>query len=744
MNFLKIYTILLIINFIPRISSACGGVGLWGPFDEVKFSFLFDPSLVLSSKTDYLVYNNNYNGYYINDENNWTDNLDSWAVFLENKYEISDLKSTIYRDFPFQTFLIELQNLRKKQKKNIDIDDKEESFINYLKLALDVENLLYENYDSWNYYNNVDTSKINDIVELLQLSIKHEKFNFLKERYAYQLIKLFRYNKKYHAAREVYKSYFLNKNSKSFISYWAMDQYAGILRKLGDLTSSNYYFLKVIINSPSKRISAFTSFNITTQEEFDKTENMCSTNKEKIFLYYLRANNRMSLILHEMENVLNTKVFNIDDNLLKHDILKILMTRQINFIDPFSLKDQTNKDYIYKLILFNKKMIKLKKQDVFWELSLSYLYYLNNQLNESEYVLHSMNNLTKEQGLQRNIIKNLLFLKSKDKFNDADEEYLGNLLFTIQDKFDAYKPKNAYYQLHILLKSEISKKSTNQLYKNVFDNGGAGLNPVNYLYYSDLDIINRHLFNINNTKNSALKDYVLKKNYVNIILERKGTLLMRKPENLEQAINIFEMLPDDFRNNYKRFLVNDNPFTVKIKDCIHGYYSNKERRWVPCDDTLDFKWSKLTLSMELLKIRNKAYEDNNPHDYFLLASAYYNMSYFGSSWNAVSHYRPDSFSQNSFIDMQIPLSFYKKVIKLSNDDELIAQSLFMSAKCERNKFIIENNISWSSKKYNREIILSGHRSNFYELQKYKSTNFYKQSIKECSDFSYYSNNYFNK
>ena len=71
-----------------------------------------------------------------------------------------------------------------------------------------------------------------------------------------------------------------------------MDQYAGILRKLGDTTTSNYYFLNVIINSPSKRISAFSSYNVSSQKEFDLLEKMCRTNEEKIFLFFLRANNQ--------------------------------------------------------------------------------------------------------------------------------------------------------------------------------------------------------------------------------------------------------------------------------------------------------------------------------------------------------------------------------------------------------------------------------------------------------------------
>jgi len=734
MNFLKTYIILLIINILPLIANAGSDEDYSG---RDQFHYLFDPSLVLGPESDYLVYYTKYHGYNMQDERNWTDNLESWVVFFEDKYKLSDLKSTIYRDKPFITFLIELQNLREKKQTNINIDNKEESFIGYLRLALDVEHLLYDNYNSWDYYNNVDTTKINNLVSILQLSIKHEKFNFIKERYAYQLIKLLRYNKKYLEASEVYKNHFSYTAGRSVISYWAMDQYAGVLRKLGDTTSSNYYFLKVIINSPSKRISAFSSYNVRSQKEFDMLEKMCRSNEEKIFLFFMRANNRKSLILYEMDNIKNITVNDSNDIILNDNIMKVLMTRQLNQINPYIPRTLKFKEYLEDLISFNKQMISMTKGVAFWELSLSYLLYLNNQNIDSESILNSINNLTEGQELQRYIIKNLNYLKSKDRFNYNEEEYLGSLLFNISSNINSYNDYDysATSEFISLLKNEISKKSTKQFYKDVFDHSGKGLNPVNYLYYSDLNIINQHLLNINNTKNSVLKEYVLQNNYKNIILERKGTLLMRNPDSLEQAINIFEILPDHFINNYPRFSVNHNPFIANIKDCIG--------LWNDCPgNPIDSRWNKLTLSKKLLNIRTRAYRDNSPQDYFLLATAYYNMSYFGSSWNALSHYRTST-KVHGFYDMEIPLGLYNNAITLSNDDELIAESLFMTAKCERNIFFIENydNYYWYPKEYRAEIIRAGYRKNFYKLQKYKHTTFFNQAFNECSDFSYYSNRY---
>ena len=95
--------------------------------------------------------------------------------------------------------------------------------------------------------------------------------------------------------------------------------------------------------------------------------------------------------------------------------------------------------------------------------------------------------------------------------------------------------------------------------------------------------------------------------------------------------------------------------------------------------------------------------------------------------------------------MQIPINLYEKTIKFSNDDELIAKSLFMTSKCERNNFLIENNIDYHyifhPKDYRKEMNRFGYRKNFYKLQRYRHTRFFDEAFRECYDFSYYSNNY---
>ena len=75
--------------------------------------------------------------------------------------------------------------------------------------------------------------------------------------------------------------------------------------------------------------------------------------------------------------------------------------------------------------------------------------------------------------------------------------------------------------LYSILINDISKKSTKLFYNDVFKNS-EDLNPVNFLYYSDLKY-KQTLSNIRNTQNSTLKEYVLQNNYENIILERKDT-----------------------------------------------------------------------------------------------------------------------------------------------------------------------------------------------------------------------------
>ena len=108
---------------------------------------------------------------------------------------------------------------------------------------------------------------------------------------------------------------------------------------------------------------------------------------------------------------------------------------------------------------------------------------------------------------------------------------------------------------------------------------------------------------------------------------------MRNPDSLEKAIDIFESLPDNFINNYHRFLVKNDPFIAKIRDCIG--------MWDDCNEnSRGSNWNKLTLSKELLNIRSEVYQNNNPENYFFIGPCFITICHIlVHLGEPLSHYR---------------------------------------------------------------------------------------------------------
>jgi len=208
-------------------------------------------------------------------ENNSVDlNIKEWSLFLEGKYQEEDLIKTMYRRDGFKGQDLELKDLQSKTSKPRQITQKEKEFIQYLEYALELENYLKTLVpDSWDEKPIAkDPVEQNRMLEKAQRLMAQFKSGFIKERMHYQLIKLHRYYGSYQKVIDIYESYF--KDKKSFISYWAMDQYAGVLRIMKRNAASNYYFSKVYMECPSKRQSAYLSIDIKSEREFADAKNL--------------------------------------------------------------------------------------------------------------------------------------------------------------------------------------------------------------------------------------------------------------------------------------------------------------------------------------------------------------------------------------------------------------------------------------------------------------------------------------
>ena len=111
------------------------------------------------------------------------------------------------------------------------------------------------------------------------------------------------------------------------------------------------------------------------------------------------------------------------------------------------------------------------------------------------------------------------------------------------------------------------------------------------------------------------------------LLEMKATLFLLD-DRINEAITVYLSLPKKMQS--KQIFI--DPFKASIHDVIWYYDYNGNRI------------SKLEFAQELLELKDSIKNDpQNARAYYLLANAYYNVTYFGKSWNLVSYFRSGSY-----------------------------------------------------------------------------------------------------
>jgi len=723
-------------------------------------------------------------------ENNSVDlNIKEWSLFLEGKYQHEDLIKTMYRRDGFKGQDRELKDLQSKVSKPKQIEQKEKEFIQYLDYALELENYLKTLVpDSWN-----EKPVIKDPLQQKRMLAKANKLigqfrsGFTKERMHYQLIKLHRYYGSYEAVIDIYESYF--KDKKSFISYWAMDQYAGVLRIMKRNAASNYYFSKVYMECSSKRQSAYLSIDIKSEREFEDAKNMGASPEELMSLHFIRGMNGKNLGLYDL-----SKITEINQN---SDFARILMSREINRLETFFLNNnetyypsyghegmeklvnqKTEGKYLERLIALNDNLLQNDNKSQFWHLSMAYLYFLNGDYDKSAIMANQIHGLTENDQVQLDILNVLLYVKTRPILSVEDQNKVGEQLYKINKGevyYNFFQSREFSFSLNEYLFDEISTRSDvkdNAFLTLIF----GGRTIYNDLYMGDrkyyreplenvtITYLDKVLMDLNRTPQSKLVEYAssnyFSKGYyrsasdVNIvkfddvrffIRELRAVLMMRNPDRLEEAASEFNKIPFEIKSQISNTKTSVNPFTFYIKDPYFEDYGYDYENSVPDE----MKFTRTKVANSLLRLYSKAKRKNSAEDYFKLGLAYYNMSYYGVSWKLMGNFRSSS-GLNGFYDMTVSKQFFDRALNIGSlNREMTAKALFMLARCDQNRYcegseIRDNYTSYSGvykdyfDQFQSGIRSSGFRKDFEVLKnQYSNTKFYQEMIKECKYFDYY-------
>lgn len=756
MNYFKKYLLLLISMFCSMKSFEC--------FEEYYSFGLFDKYLIFHEGND----NEYYNAWIYNDEinkssNEKSENLHSWASYLDQVYTIEDLDVFIYRKNPnsFKSTSAEMTWLQSRRKKTPKNSTKENLFVEYISYALRVEDFMKKNaYSTWgDELENVDTQKFSPLISegVTKLNSSGIDTHF-KERYAYQLIKLYRHSNQLQQVINIYQSVFTN--SKTNIGYYAMDQYAGTINKLGRTAEANYLFSQVYTNCPSRRDLAYYSLKIRTETELNAAKALCKNKEEKMTLHFIKAIKTKALALEDMKAIYT--------GLGDHEYLRLIISHEIHKIENASPNynnyDENSKDdqerkllnnqvftYTKDLLKFNDDILQSGNNDDFWKLSCAYLNYLNGNFSKCSDILSEIPNSDKNYFIQKQIIYCVNLISSKTRLTEEDENKIGQILFDLNEGKASYPELNYlsnYYhgEYNSVIQdvfNMIRNKSQNNKFKELIFSGN-GISSEMYSSDPSISKIDSLLTDIEKCPETKIAQYAAScyfgrsniqvsnfNDCRNALNELKATILMRNPETLDESIAILQTLPPKYLNAFK---ISGNAFEINIKNRNFEKFDRVEDK-LPHQNRLEF-------AQKLLKLYN---ERNIGNNLLKLAFAYYNSSYYGLQWKSMAYYRTYDYPSGND-NMNITRDLFTNAINsgnLSNDELVYAH--YMVAMCQLNNYTknrkqeIPQYDEWSFNNYFNQMIYGGVYKSFDNIKQLKSTSAYMQIVKECKYFRYYIN-----
>ncbi|RAK00337.1 hypothetical protein LX87_02039 [Larkinella arboricola] len=267
--------------------------------------------------------------------------------------------------------------------------------LTYLNLAWRAEEAAPKPRNSWEMDatpQDTSTVRLTALLNEARAGYAATQDGFLKERYAFQAVKLAALAKKYEQSRVLYDELVRPLSKKTFLSDWAYSRHAGATMAVGDTARAIYEFAQVFDRCPSRRREAEASLRIYGIRFREKALDYCANNHEKAAVYALCAIQPKQDALPFLKEMVRLNPEN--------PLIELVMAREINrneyyfFQDgaPLYGYDETSRadslrfvnrqkeapDYFEQLRSFALESAETKalKNPAFWYTATAYLDYL--------------------------------------------------------------------------------------------------------------------------------------------------------------------------------------------------------------------------------------------------------------------------------------------------------------------------------------------------------------------------------
>ncbi|MBO9154976.1 hypothetical protein ACFOTA_22360 [Chitinophaga sp. GCM10012297] len=582
------------------------------------------------------------------------------------------------------------------------------------------------------------------------------KNEHIRERFAFQSIRLAHYCNAYTQALQYYDSLKTPAGSTSLIHYKIEGLRAGALRRTGKPAQSAYLFSRIFENAPSQREMAYRNVHYTDAPE-EAVMQLCKNNHEKATVAAIYA-------LHTTEINLDglRKVYSLDP---QSPMLDVLLSREMNKLEENYLtamieKDANRQESRYPAENPGDRAMALSvqqlldelanggkvKEPALWQISSAYL---SNALKDyagarSRLAAASVAGLRPALKDQAEVVKLLVTINEQPVIDAAFENKLLESLQwldtkvngTINDPYnlsakevDAYYFKRMYRNLLDLVVSTRYARQNDLARKALILAKRDKVLPYAYNYYSvsalgymEDTLQTQHLLALYNGGLSKKKTPFEKYLYEQLQMSDKeiGEMVAVNYVRTHQFREAVEWFKRSTSSRYATLA-----FTPQLTD--YGYDE--------ADSTKTDRISQQQFAERMLELEKQMKKKPDAKTYFEYATGLFSISYYGHAYQFSASYRPST-DWYSPEDEKTPFlkqyfgcyraeEYYKKAADAATDKEFKAECLFMAARCAQKHMPREGDLEW----YGHAVL----NPYFPELYKnYQQTEFYRERMRECS------------
>ena len=163
--------------------------------------------------------------------------------------------------------------------------------VEYLLFAKDCEPYVTKSGNAWaEQDNSLRKAEMDRLIEKGKTAFMQTQSDYIRLRYAFQIVRLAHYSGQYQRTLDLF-DYLMPKidHDPSAIEFWILGHKAGALAALGRKVEAAYLYVRVFLNCPGKRESAYRSFRINTDEEWAQCLLLCKDDRERATLFAMRA-----------------------------------------------------------------------------------------------------------------------------------------------------------------------------------------------------------------------------------------------------------------------------------------------------------------------------------------------------------------------------------------------------------------------------------------------------------------------